>query len=94
MTIQINGTGSVVHQEEQILLYFSSDNIWSYNIWISFHEVMEQIREALTLMISTADWDEKAMRALAELFFLGLLLAFLNEDVNNLFKRSKHWFSV
>lgn len=55
MTIQINRTGPVVHQEEQILLYFSSDIIWSYNIWISFREVVEQIREALTLTISTAD---------------------------------------
>lgn len=33
MTIQINRTGSVIHQEEKILLYFSSDIIWwSYNI--------------------------------------------------------------
>lgn len=30
------------------------------------------------------------MRALAELFFLGLLLAFSNQGINNLIKKSKH----
>lgn len=29
MTIQINRAGSVIHQEEKILLYFYSDIIWS-----------------------------------------------------------------
>lgn len=48
MTIQLNRIGPVVHQEKQILLYSSFEVIWRFDILISFHEVMEQIREVLT----------------------------------------------
>lgn len=34
------------------------------------------------------------MRALVELFFLELLLAFLNQGINNLIKKAKHWYCV
>lgn len=54
VTIQLNRSGLVGHQEQQILLYSSSEVIWRYDIWISFHEVTEQIREALALTVSTA----------------------------------------
>ena len=37
---------------------------------------MEQIREALSLTVSIADWGGKAVEALAELSSPGLLLAF------------------
>lgn len=60
MTIQLNGSGLVGHQERQILLYSSSEVIWRYDIWILFHEIMEQIREALPLTVSAAAWGGKA----------------------------------